>query len=166
MDEALTIRFATPEDFGIVQQLATTIWNDHYPSIISQGQIDYMLARDYSVEALTMAHHAGTLCWLAEFREKPIGFATSYLESISRAKLAKLYLDVEAHGRGFGQVLLQSVISHMATLGASTLALNVNKRNAKAIRAYERAGFYWEASIIEDIGGGYVVDDFVLIKDI
>jgi RimJ/RimL family protein N-acetyltransferase len=36
----------------------------------------------------------------------------------------------------------------------------VNKRNQKAIRAYERAGFTIAESMTSEIGGGFVMDDY------
>jgi ribosomal protein S18 acetylase RimI-like enzyme len=48
--------------------------------------------------------------------------------------------------------------------GAKVLVLNVNKRNAQAIRAYERHGFAIREAVINDIGSGYVMDDFVMAR--
>jgi ribosomal protein S18 acetylase RimI-like enzyme len=47
-----------------------------------------------------------------------------------------------------------------AALGAREVSLCVNKKNQKAIRAYERAGFTIAEAVIGDIGGGFVTDDY------
>jgi ribosomal protein S18 acetylase RimI-like enzyme len=47
-------------------------------------------------------------------------------------------------------------------LNAKILYLTVNKNNTKAINAYYRAGFYLENEVVNDIGNGYVMDDYVL----
>jgi ribosomal protein S18 acetylase RimI-like enzyme len=47
-----------------------------------------------------------------------------------------------------------------AALGAQEVSLFVNKRNQKAIRVYERAGFTIAESVINEFGGGFVMDDY------
>ena len=39
--------------------------------------------------------------------------------------------------------------------------LRVNKRNERAQEAYKAAGFAKERALVTDIGGGFVMDDFV-----
>lgn len=38
--------------------------------------------------------------------------------------------------------------------------LTVNKNNVKAIRAYEKTGFKNIGSLVQDIGNGFVMDDY------
>ena len=49
--------------------------------------------------------------------------------------------------------------------GAHRLILSVNKRNAKAIAAYKRNGFVIAESVVTDIGGGFVMDDYIMAKN-
>jgi hypothetical protein len=44
--------------------------------------------------------------------------------------------------------------------------LTVNKRNAKAMAAYQRNGFTLTESVVVDIGGGFVMDDYVMTKEL
>jgi hypothetical protein len=37
---------ATRDDLAPVRALAETVWRHHYPGIISEAQIDYMLERN------------------------------------------------------------------------------------------------------------------------
>ena len=46
--------------------------------------------------------------------------------------------------------------------GAHAIHLQVNKRNIRAQRAYQRAGFTVVESAVFEIGGGYVMDDLVM----
>ena len=79
-------------------------------------------------------------------------------------KLHKLYLLLELHGRGWGSRLLQHCEREIRTAGARRLILAVNKRNTKAIAAYQRNGFVIAESVVTDIGGGFVMDDFIMAK--
>ncbi len=47
-------------------------------------------------------------------------------------------------------------------VGARTIWLTVNRRNERAIGAYRRAGFREVRAQVTDIGGGYVMDDYVM----
>jgi ribosomal protein S18 acetylase RimI-like enzyme len=46
------------------------------------------------------------------------------------------------------------------------LILSVNKRNTKAITAYQRNGFVIADSVVTDIGDGFVMDDYIMTKDL
>jgi ribosomal protein S18 acetylase RimI-like enzyme len=80
------------------------------------------------------------------------------------AKLHKLYLLPELHGCGLGSRLLRHCEKAVHTAGTYRLILSVNKRNAKAIAAYQRNGFVITKSVVTDIGGGFVMDDFIMAK--
>ena len=40
----------------------------------------------------------------------------------------------------------------------------MNKGNHRAIACYRRHGFVQEAPVVNDIGGGYVMDDYVMVR--
>ena len=48
----LQLVVGSEENISAIQALARVIWNDHYPSIIGQDQVDYMLNRFYSHGAM------------------------------------------------------------------------------------------------------------------
>jgi len=58
--------------------------------------------------------------------------------------------------------MLEHVKTFAAELRATRILLTVNKANARALRAYERAGFRTIDAIFTDIGGGFVMNDFVM----
>jgi ribosomal protein S18 acetylase RimI-like enzyme len=49
-------------------------------------------------------------------------------------------------------------------LGAPAVWLQVNKRNAGAIGAYRKAGFDIINEAVFEIGGGFVMDDYLMAK--
>ena len=162
------IRRTVEVDIPLISRLAASIWRACYPEIITREQIDYMLARMYSPETLQDEMHAQQIRYELMFAAtSAVGFAAyGPAESPGIFKLHKLYLQPERHGRGLGTSLLQHCEREAAKLGARKLVLNVNKRNPKAIRAYGRNGFKIEDSIVADIGGGFVMDDFVMGKEL
>jgi diamine N-acetyltransferase len=158
---------ATEEDLPALIELAGVIWRQHYPGIISHAQIDYMLARMYSLDTLREEIRSRGIRFarlLADGRF--VGFA-SYGPASGPGvmKLHKCYLLPEMHGRGYGSLLLQHCEREARQLGARRLVLAVNKRNTKAVAAYQRNGFTVAESVITDFGEGFVMDDYIMAKD-
>ncbi len=161
----MTLAFtqATTDDIATLQDLARRIWHAHYPGIISPAQIDYMLDRFFGEATLRQDLAAGTRWELARLGPAAVGFLSCVAEPAQRRmKLSKLYLVPELHGRGLGQAMLERARALAAESGALEIHLNVNKRNAKAIRAYQRAGFATTEAVVVDIGGGFVLDDYLM----
>lgn len=74
---------------------------------------------------------------------------------------------LQSHQRhGLGRRLIERVADLARAAGAATLILNVNKRNTQAIRAYERHGFAIRAAVVNDIGNGFVMDDYLMVKSL
>lgn len=157
---------ATDVDLTAVAQLARTIWRKHYPGIITPEQIEYMLARGYARDALRrFITEPGAGLDLAHVGERFAGFAAYYRDqSPDELKLDKLYVHQDFHGRGVGRRLIEGTEAAAIAQSRSTIVLNVNKNNAQAIRAYTRAGFVVREAVVVDIGGGFVMDDYIMAK--
>lgn len=157
---------ATEADLNALAELAGVIWRQHYPGIISHEQIEYMLARMYAPATLReeMRSHGIRFVRLL-VGEQFVGFASfGPLPEPGAMKLHKCYVLPEFHGRGLGSQLLNHCEAEMRELGARRMLLAVNKRNVKAIAAYERNGFTVVESSVTDFGNGFVMDDFIMAK--
>jgi diamine N-acetyltransferase len=159
---------AREEHLPAISKLAGVIWRACYPGIITTKQIDYMLARMYSLDVLRDEIRSQGIrydCLLVD--ASLAGFASHGPTSEPGVmKLHKLYLLPEMHGRGWGSRLLQQVEQEVRAGAGRRLILSVNKRNARAIAAYQRNGFVTADSVVTDIGGGFVMDDYVMAKDL
>jgi ribosomal protein S18 acetylase RimI-like enzyme len=115
----------------------------------------------YSSEVIDKEIQTGT-CWELILQGAEAGGFLSYSHdpAAARLKLHKLYVQVERHGQGLGRASLSHVREAAAALGAREVSLYVNKNNQKAIRVYERAGFVVAESVINEFGGGFVMDDY------
>jgi ribosomal protein S18 acetylase RimI-like enzyme len=135
-------------------------------TVIRSAQIEYMLERGYALpilEGFLEGNDRGLE--LATVDGALAGFAAWYVtDDGSEAKLDKLYVLQSQQRLGVGGRLIARVGELAQAAGARTLLLNVNKRNAQAIRAYEKHGFAIRDAVVVDIGGGYVMDDFVMAK--
>ncbi len=61
-------------------------------------------------------------------------------------------------------MFLNRVEEEVRQSGADLIFLHVNKRNIQAIRSYERNGYRKEESVVVNIGGGFVMDDYIMVK--
>ena len=160
----LSFRPAKPDDVPLLCSLASRIWGISYAGIISRDQMEYMLGWMYSPKTL-LAEMASGVCWeflLIDGTES--GFLSLTFGPGGVAKLNKLYLSPELHGRGIGQGMLARVDTIAREGGASEIRLQVNKANRRAQRSYERAGYAIVDAAVFDIGGGHVMDDFIMMK--
>jgi len=154
-------------DLPVIAELAGVIWRACYPAIITHAQIGYMLARMYTLDTLREEIRSQGIRYdLLLVDGKPAGFASYGPVPEPRVmKLHKLYLLPGLHGRGLGSRLLQHCEQRVRAAGAQRLILSVNKHNAKAIAAYQRNGFVIAGSVVTDIGGGFVMDDYIMAKE-
>ena len=167
--ELLPIRIepVAAEHLPEIAALAATIWRAHYPGIIAPHQIEYMLEGMYDLRVLRDELAAGI-----SFHQALVGGTLRGFSSVGRGpnagafKLHKLYVHPDWHGRGIGSALLSTVEHEVTARGGQSLELNVNKRNERAIAAYRKHGFTIRESVIVDIGGGFVMDDYIMVKPI
>lgn len=161
----MTIRSATAADLPAIRSIAHAAWPVAYASILSPGQLAYMLERMYSGSALleqftTLGHRF----LVAERDGMAIGFAGyAHHHAPGRTRLHKLYLVPWVKGGGVGHALLEAVLKAAHDTGDRFVELNVNKNNP-AKDFYLRHGFMVERDQVIDIGAGFVMDDHVMVK--
>ncbi len=155
-------------DVDSVIALARRVWQQTYPGIISQEQIDYMLAQRYGRERLLAELATPGIWWdLATADGCQAGFSSCIaMAGGCEMKLDKLYVDPQRQNGGIGGRLLEEVERHARAAGCGTLILAVNKRNQRAIAAYLRYGFVVRDSVCVDIGHGFVMDDFIMSRSL
>ena len=161
------IKPATSEHFQEISTLAGVIWRAHYPGIITHAQIDHMLACMYDVETMCRELASGIAWFRALVGGELRGFASvGPTENPTEFKLHKLYVHPDCQRCGVGSELLRVAESTASTRGGTTLMLNVNKRNAVALAVYRQRGFTVRKSITVEIGGGFVMEDHVMVKSL
>jgi len=153
---------AAKEHLAQIAALARVVWQAHYPGIISQEQIEYMLGRMYDLAVMEAELANGIRYDRVLLRQQLAGFASYGPAAPSELKLHKLYIDPQHQRCGLGTLLLEHVVQHARDSGFSELILSVNKANSAAIAAYQKNGFVIRNTVTVDIGGGFVMDDFVM----
>jgi ribosomal protein S18 acetylase RimI-like enzyme len=151
-----------------IQKLAYAIWREHYPGIISSEQIEYMLREGYSLQALQRdLAQDGIRYDRALVGGALVGFSAYGPHSGTDAiMIHKLYVETTQRSRGCARKLVESASEHALTNSFERIILRVNKHNRIAIAAYERMGFANRGSIVSDIGGGFIMDDYLMELDL
>lgn len=144
---------------------AKEIWNEHFLPIIGQAQVDYMLEKFQSEQAIRQQINEGIRYIGAYVDSRLVGYSCYKLES-ERLFISKLYVKKENRGLGIGRAMFNHELNLARESGKSTLYLTVNKYNELAISVYKRLGFYVEDSDVTDIGGGFVMDDYIMAYDL
>jgi ribosomal protein S18 acetylase RimI-like enzyme len=165
---AITIDPLTEADFAIVRDLGERIWRQHYASMISHAQIDFMLAGRYTDDNLRRyVGAADRAMWIVRDGGLPIGYCACSLATppdSADAKLEQVYLLADKRGGGVGARMIAHVEAHLRARGATRVYLTVNKQNTGSIAVYQRLGYTIREAAVFDIGGGYVMDDYVMEK--
>lgn len=154
------------EEAEAVETMARRIWQVCYADLLSMEQVDYMLAWMYAPERIRkdMGSDAIEYRWL-RLGDETVGFAAfGPGEDSGEIHLHKLYVLVEKQGKGIGSAALKAIEASARAAGARRISLHVNRGNHGAIRAYETNGFERAAEVCSDIGGGFVMDDYVMVK--
>ena len=154
---------ATIDQIPLIQDIAEQSWKKHYPGIISNEQIEYMLGEMYSEKELqshfeTPNYHY----YLLGDDEKFLGimgFENHY--ETNTTKLHRIYLLQEAKGKGLGKLGINFLKEQAKNAGDNRIILNVNKENS-SFHFYVSQGFTIFKEDVFDIGKGYVMDDYIM----
>jgi len=170
----VTLTPVSEQDVALLRELAGTIWRQHYAAMISPAQIEYMLAGRFSDEVLR-EHVQAADRWLELLRISgaPVGYCGCELTGMdgdectpAAMKLGQLYVLESHRGMGLGRFMLGHIERRARDLGSHLLWLQVNKKNAAAIGFYRAAGFEVVREAVFEIGGGFVMDDYVMAKQV
>jgi GNAT superfamily N-acetyltransferase len=149
----------------IVEGLADEIWNEHFTRIIGKAQVDYMLDKFQSKEAIAEQMKNGFLYFLIIRNDSCVGYIGVQPKG-SQLFLSKLYIIAAERGSGLGRKAIAFVEKLARDTGASKISLTVNRYNLDTIEAYKRFGFEITGSLVQDIGNGFVMDDYRMEKPV
>ena len=166
--ENFRIEPVTRADVERLAVLAREIWRAHYAAIIGTAQIEYMLAQRYEPRIVREELGRDGTWWDKLMAgETMAGFASYFLTGVpAQMKLDKLYVHPDYQRRGLGGRMIARVCAVARRRGCGRLVLAVNKHNRSAIDAYLKHGFRIEDAVVKDIGGGFMMDDYVMVKSV
>jgi len=158
------IEVTDQEQVSIVEALAREIWTEHYTPIIGREQVEYMLRVFQSNEAISaQIETEGYRYFLMEEEGRYVGYM-AVQSTGEELFLSKIYVEASRRGKGFGKKAIRFLENLASVLHLVKITLTVNKNNVKSIRAYEKMGFKNLGPVMQDIGNGFIMDDFKMEK--
>jgi diamine N-acetyltransferase len=153
------------EQVGLVERLASEIWREYYPTIISLAQIEYMLISLQSKDAILQQQAQGVQYRLILVNSEPLGYIAYCVDvTYQRLFISKFYLLKYARGQGLAIAVLAEIEAIAFKSNIYRLDLMVNKQNHRAIHCYLKFGFVQSGEVITEIGNGFVMDDYRMSK--
>ncbi|HEX3077551.1 MAG TPA: GNAT family N-acetyltransferase [Lachnospiraceae bacterium] len=145
-----------------VASLGTAIWHEHYASILSADQIDYMVEKFQSELAVQKQIEENNYTYYMMIVEERLAGYIGFVLEEDSVFLSKLYLAKSFRGRGIASKAFEFLKGIAKGNGKSRIWLTVNRYNKESIHVYEKKGFIKVKEQVTDIGNGYVMDDYVM----
>ena len=185
------LEFVAVETDGQLEHLAemaSEIWHEYWPAHIGEAQTDYMVEMFHSVEAMRhdIAEH-GYRYWFLVDEGREVGYTAGCAQRLSgdaeadawmrhgtvvdqrwpaRWFISKIYLYARERGKHYASRVIDFYGQLCRDEGLPAMYLTVNRGNELGVRAYEGNGFEVVEEVAADIGEGFVMDDYIMVKEV
>ena len=161
MDGLRVIPVSNIELVYSLSAVADEIWHDHFVPIIGEAQVDYMLEKFLSPDALVEQINNGYQYYLFSYEYTFAGFAGVHKENGSLF-LSKLYVHKDFRGKGIASYMFQQFVEMCKKNSLDKIWLTCNRHNANTLEVYKHWGFETVPEEATDIGNGFVMDDYIM----
>lgn len=142
--------------------LANQIWHEYFPFLLEPAQIDYMVEKFCSFDAMKdMEKHHFYHYFMVMQEGNLVGYIALAHEE-TRLFLSKLYLKKDTRGQHLATQMFDFIKEHAKKYQYDTIYLTCNKHNTHSLDVYKHFGFVKVDEDVTDIGHGYVMDDYIL----
>ena len=156
-------KITTLEQCEELKKLATRISREHFGPITGVEQVDYMMEKFMSPSVVMKEISENYLFEFILYENKRVGFYAIATEG-DHMFLSKLYVEKEYRGKGLATAAFNKIKG--LSKGLKYIYLTCNKNNESSIAVYKHLGFYIDHAAVTDIGGGFVMDDYILKYDL
>lgn len=152
-------------DVRRLAKVAREVWREANVAFCTPEQVEYMIEKFQSFEAITGQLMQGYRYFLIEDGDEILGYFGVQNQG-EKLFLSKFYILKHNRGRGLFSMGLQRMIDICKEDGLESIYLTVNRNNTHAYEVYLAKNFKVIAEECADIGFGFVMDDYILEKDI
>ncbi len=140
-----------------LKNFAAPIWRECYDGIVAPSHIEILIAKYFDYSNICGFLKKGMIYEYTVLKGEKIGFI-AYMPCFDHVYLDKLYFLKEYRGKR----LSHFVFEYLSDSFKKPLRLNVNRKNERAVRAYESNGFRIVSEEELPQSGGFVNSDYVM----
>lgn len=144
-----------------IADLAAIIWHEHFTPIIGTAQVEYMVEKFQSCNALKEQIENGYEYYQIYSDNKFSGYIGIHAED-GALFLSKLYLSAECRGQHLATKAFEFLKTLCRERKLNKIWLTCNKYNSHTLDVYHHLGLTTVRSQVADIGNGFVMDDYIL----
>lgn len=152
-------------DIRRMVKVAREVWREANVSFSTPAQVEYMIEKFQSFEAVSGQLMLGYRYFLVEEDGEILGYFGVQPQG-GRLFLSKFYIRRENRGRGIFSLGISRMKELCSETGLTAIYLTVNRNNTHAYDVYLHSGFKVIAEEVNDIGCGFVMDDYIMQLDI
>ena len=156
----------TEEQIKKLAEVANIVWHDAFKEILTLEQIEYMIEKFQSYNALSQAVNKNGYEYYFIKQDNIIMGYTGLHEEGGKMFLSKLYILKEYRGKGVSSKAFEFIESLAKEKNLKSVWLTVNRNNNHAIDVYKHKGFIITRTQVADIGNGFVMDDYIFKKEL
>lgn len=152
------------DETPLLSAMACEIWNQHFPPLVGQTLVDYLLDKIQSSEA--MAHQIreeNIVYYFLTFNGEKVGYMAVRVEG-DVLFLSKFYIKKEFRGKGIARAGMNYFEDFCRQRQLKKIYLHVNRKNLGVIKIYEKLGLKNVGAEVTEMGHGFVMDDYVMEK--
>ena len=124
------------------------------------GAISYLIWSKV-LESMDVSQATGYIYTIAYLDDVACGYSAVKIDR--GVFLSKFYVLQSERGRGVGKALMDNIVAIAGQHKRPRIWLTCNKHNP-SLSVYKKMNFIIIDEVVTDIGGGYVMDDYVLEK--
>lgn len=146
-------------------KVAREVWREANVSFCTAEQVEYMIERFQSFEAVSGQMMQGYRYFVVEEDGEILGYFGVQPQG-ERLFLSKFYIRKENRGRGIFSLGIGYMKALCRESGLTAIYLTVNRHNTHAYEVYLHSGFNVIAEEVNDIGCGFVMDDYIMQAEV
>lgn len=162
MDQFEVRKAETDPQVREIAELARIIWNEYFTPIIGKAQVDYMLEKFQSYSALKEQISEGYEYYQIFDGGEFCGYTGIHPGEDNRLFLSKFYIKKESRGKRLGTRVFRFLERLSQERGYSAIWLTCNRHNDNSLGVYRHLGFATIDTQETEIGGGFIMDDYIM----